>query len=117
MERYYPGHDVVDVLALSGYNWGTTRPYIGWRSFEEIFDTAYERLTALGPNVWIAEVASSEEGGEKAAWIREMLGSTAFPRSAPWCGSTRTRRPTGAWRAPRPRSQAFRDWFRVEAQR
>jgi len=34
MENYYPGHDHVHVLALSGYNWGDTRPYIGWRSFE-----------------------------------------------------------------------------------
>jgi hypothetical protein len=82
MERYYPGDDVVDVLALSGYNWGATRPYIGWRSFEEIFDTAYERITALGDQqpLWLAEIASSDEGGDKAAWVRDMFASTAFPR-------------------------------------
>jgi hypothetical protein len=27
MELYYPGDDHVDVLGLSGYNWGETRPY------------------------------------------------------------------------------------------
>jgi hypothetical protein len=81
LERYYPGHDVVDVLALSGYNWGTTRATIGWRTFEQIFDGAYERLTALGDqHVWLAEIASSEEGGDKAAWVRDMFASDAFGR-------------------------------------
>jgi mannan endo-1,4-beta-mannosidase len=80
MELYYPGDDVVDLFGLSGYNWGTTRPHIGWRSFETIFERAYERVTALGPyDVWIAEIASSEEGGDKSAWVRDMFASTAFP--------------------------------------
>lgn len=81
MERYYPGADHVDVLALSGYNWGATRPAIGWRTFEEIFARGYERLVALGSQpVWIAEIASSDQGGDKAAWIRDLFASTAFPR-------------------------------------
>ena len=81
MEHYYPGDDHVDILALSGYNWGDTRPYIGWRSFEEIFAGGYARLEALGPQpVWIAEVASTDVGGDKAAWIRDMFATTAFPR-------------------------------------
>ncbi|MFN2321768.1 MAG: glycoside hydrolase family 26 protein [Trueperaceae bacterium] len=81
MERYYPGAGHVDVLALSGYNWGATRPGIGWRSFEEIFEDAYARLVDLGTQpVWIAEMASSDEGGDKAAWIRDLFASTAFPR-------------------------------------
>lgn len=81
MERYYPGPEHVDVLALSGYNWGETRPYIGWRSFETIFETGYARLEALGDQpVWLAEIASSDEGGDKAAWVRDMFSSTAFPQ-------------------------------------
>lgn len=81
MERYYPGAEHVDVLALSGYNWGATRPAIGWRSFEEIFSGGYARLVDLGAQpVWIAEMASSDEGGDKAAWIRDLFASTAFPR-------------------------------------
>ena len=101
MENYYPGHDHVHVLALSGYNWGDTRPYIGWRSFEEIIDGAYARLMRLGPQpVWMAETASSEVGGDKAAWIRAMFASAGdFPGSRPSSGSTRTRRRTGASRA------------------
>jgi mannan endo-1,4-beta-mannosidase len=84
MERYYPGDDVVDVLALSGYNWGSTRPYIGWRDFETIFRSGYDRLTTLGPHdVWLAEIASAEEGGDKAGWVRDMFAPSTrerFPR-------------------------------------
>jgi mannan endo-1,4-beta-mannosidase len=83
MERYYPGDAHVDVLGLSGYNWGETRPYIGWRSFETVFATGYERVTALGPQpLWLTELASSDEGGDKPAWVRDMFASTAFPRIA-----------------------------------
>jgi hypothetical protein len=81
MERYYPGDAYVDVFGLSGYNWGETRPSIGWRSFETVFATGYERITALGPQpLWLTELASSDEGGDKSAWVRDMFASTAFPR-------------------------------------
>jgi mannan endo-1,4-beta-mannosidase len=81
MELYYPGDDHVDVLGLSGYNWGETRPTIGWRSFETVFATGYARITAVGPQpLWLTEMASSDEGGDKAAWVRDMFASTAFPR-------------------------------------
>lgn len=81
LELYYPGPDVVDVLALDGYNWGTTRPWTVWRSFEEVFREGYDRVAALGDQgIWFAEMASSPEGGDKAAWVSDMLASTAFPR-------------------------------------
>jgi endoglucanase len=81
MEAYYPGSDVVDVLALDGYNWGVTREWSAWRSFEEIFAEPYRRVTALGPQpLWLAELGSTDQGGDKAAWVRDMLASTAFAR-------------------------------------
>ena len=81
MELYYPGDDVVDVLALDGYNWGTTRPWTAWRSFEEVFASGYDRITALGDQpVWFAEMSSSTAGGDKASWVSAMLSSIAFPR-------------------------------------
>lgn len=81
MELYYPGADYVDVIGLDGYNWGTTRPNIGWRTYEEVFETGYARITSLGDQpVWLAEVASAELGGDKGAWVEDMLNSTAFPR-------------------------------------
>jgi putative cell wall-binding protein len=82
MESYFPGSDYVDVVALDGYNWGGDMPsHGGWQSFDAIFASAYERAAALGPHpIWIAEVAADEVGGDKAAWIRAMLGSTGYPR-------------------------------------
>jgi beta-mannanase len=82
-ERYYPGSRYVDVLALDGYNWGTSRPgYGGWRSFDQVFGSAYDRITKLGPQpVWIAETASDTMGGDKAAWVRDMFASLSrYPR-------------------------------------
>jgi hypothetical protein len=75
MERYYPGARYVDVLALDGYNWGATRPeFGGWQSFREVFERGYRRLRALGDQpIWIAEVGSAPEGGDKARWVREMF--------------------------------------------
>ena len=74
-ERYYPGANYVDVLAVDGYNWGSTKPnFGGWRSFSKTFSSAYHRLARLGPQpIWIAEVGSAIEGGSKAAWVRDMF--------------------------------------------
>ena len=75
MESYYPGAAYVDVLAADGYNWGAGTPeFGGWQSFNKIFRDAYDRLRALGPQpIWFAEVATSADGGDKAAWIRDMF--------------------------------------------
>jgi mannan endo-1,4-beta-mannosidase len=84
MEHYYPGDDVVDLFGLSGYNWGSSRPHVGWRSFEGIFRDAHDRLEHLAPHeIWLTEIASSEEGGNKAAWIHDAgraLRDGALPR-------------------------------------
>jgi hypothetical protein len=46
----------------------------GWPSFSAVFETAYERLCALGaPPIQIAEVGSATEGGDKTAWIRDIF--------------------------------------------
>ncbi len=81
-EACYPGHDAVDVLGIDGYNWGAGRPeYGGWRGVDEVFGSAYERLTRLGPQpVWIAEVGCSPNGGDKAGWVADLLAPDRFPR-------------------------------------
>ena len=81
-ERYYPGRDYVDVLALDGYNWGATKPsFGGWRSFRATFASAYRRLARLGRQpIWIAEVGSATEGGDKAQWVRSMFRTAAKMR-------------------------------------
>lgn len=71
----YPGNDYVDVVALDGYNWGTATPGTQWQSYETIFGPDLQTLAALalGKPVWIAETASVEQGGDKAAWVTEMV--------------------------------------------
>lgn len=70
-ERYYPGAAAVDWLALDGYNWGSTREWSRWQTFEEIFGGPHHRLLRLDPDkpVMIAETGCAEEGGSKGAWI------------------------------------------------
>jgi len=79
MESFYPGDSYVDVLAVDGYNWGAGTPaYGGWQTFSQVFSPAYDRLRALGPQpIWIAEVGTSSDGGDKAAWIRDMFARAA----------------------------------------
>ncbi len=72
--NFYPGDDVVDAIGIDGFNFGSTQPSIGWRSFRDIFGNAYNfiRKKYTKPIV-IAEVASTEHGGDKAAWVRNMF--------------------------------------------
>lgn len=80
MERYWPGVDHVDVLGLSGFNWGGDHP-TGWRSFSEIFAEPVNRVRQLADlPVWLTEVASAESDGAKGAWIADMVASLSdFP--------------------------------------
>jgi hypothetical protein len=71
----YPGHDVVDVIGLDGYNWGSSQPGTTWRSPAEVFDPTMAILRQLSPGtpIVLAEVASTEHGGDKAAWNGELF--------------------------------------------
>jgi beta-mannanase len=71
--HYFPGINEVDWLALDGYNWGTSREWSSWQSFQDIFAKAYDRLTESFPEkpIMIAEVGCTEEGGDKGNWIAE----------------------------------------------
>lgn len=76
LERLYPGDEYVDWLCMQGYNTGTNplRPD-RWRTFDELFGETYSALLQLSPNkpIMIAETASTEIGGSKAAWIQNAL--------------------------------------------
>jgi hypothetical protein len=74
---YYPGSDMVDVLGLDGYNWGSADV---WQTWTQVFGNSYVSLCALDPSkpVIIAETASAEAGGDKAAWI-----TSAYTREIP----------------------------------
>lgn len=69
-ERYYPGDDIVDWIGIDGYNWGDLNDS-GWRSFADIFRPVYSAYAGRKP-IMIAETASTESGGDKAAWIAAL---------------------------------------------
>jgi hypothetical protein len=82
----YPGDAYVDWTGLDGYNWGTNpnKPD-KWKTFDQVYGSTYKYIaTTLAPSkpMMIGEVASSEYGGSKATWIREMLSRVpaAYPQ-------------------------------------
>ena len=80
---YYPGNDVVDIVGLDGYNWGTTQTHAAngwdseWRSFETIFAAPLRELkqVADGKPAAVFETSSASEGGNKEEWILAALDS------------------------------------------
>lgn len=78
LRQYYPGHGYVDWTCLDGYNWGPGSPAnpIPWRSFGTLYAKTYQRVVKkIAPRkpMILAEIATSDYGGDKAAWIRNMF--------------------------------------------
>ncbi len=71
----YPGNNYVDVVGLDGYNWGTAKSGTQWETFDQIFGPDLATLRILAPKkpVWIAETASAEQGGNKSAWVANLV--------------------------------------------
>src|SRR3954451_13424740 len=72
---YYPGDDVVDVIASDGYNWYTCPGVSGpWRSFTNIFAPFHTFGQQHGKPMIVAEWGGREDPatpGRKATWIDE----------------------------------------------
>lgn len=79
---HYPGDDWVDYNSIDGYNWGDSQSWSSWLSFQEVFTPAYTALAKRPKPIFIAEFSSTENGGDKAAWIRDMFAvlPEEFPR-------------------------------------
>lgn len=82
----FPGDQYVDMLGVDGYNFGTNplKPNV-WQSFDSVMSTTFAQLAQLSPTkrIWVCETASTEIGGDKAAWITDMwqrLHSGAYPQ-------------------------------------
>jgi hypothetical protein len=75
----FPGAGYVDVVALDGYNWGTSASWSGWISPQDLFAPGIAQLRSLAPGtpILIAETASSEAGGSKAAWNTDLISYLA----------------------------------------
>jgi len=66
---YYPGSAYVDWIGVDGYNWGSEI----WRTFDEVYSSYYSTFSSYGKPMMIAEFASAEDGGNKAAWITDAF--------------------------------------------
>jgi hypothetical protein len=79
---HYPGDAWVDLISIDGYNWGTAQTWSRWQSFEQVFGPAYAALGGIDKPLFIPEFSSSEQGGDKAAWIKDMFAALPekFPR-------------------------------------
>jgi Glycosyl hydrolase family 26/PASTA domain len=75
---YYPGDEFVDWVGMDAYNWGQNSLQPDkWRDPEEVMQPTIELLGRIAPGkpICVCEDASTEIGGDKAAWITEMLGT------------------------------------------
>lgn len=73
---YYPGDEYVDWTGLDSYNWGTNPAQPDrWITPDQTITPTLKIIRELAPAkpVAIVEDASTEFGGNKADWIREML--------------------------------------------
>jgi beta-mannanase len=85
---YWPGDANVDLLAIDGYNFGTSASWSTWRSFSSVIGSSYAAVTSLSAKpLFLAETGSVEQGGDKAAWITDMFASlaTRYPRITGVC--------------------------------
>jgi beta-mannanase len=79
LAQLYPGAAYVDVVALDGYNWGTSAAWSTWQSPATLFDNGLAQLRTLAPGkqILIAETATTETGGSKAEWNTALVAYLA----------------------------------------
>lgn len=76
-QEYYPGDDVVDIVGTTilNHGLGAKTDWAKWRTFDYLFSNEYLVAQKLGKPVMLTEVATAEQGGDKAAWLRDALDS------------------------------------------
>ncbi len=74
LSELYPGSNYVDWIGMDGYNWSIVQGH-KWQTFSQVFRQTYLDILgmALSKPLVIAETASAEVGGNKAAWITDAL--------------------------------------------
>src|SRR5215469_6663982 len=83
LSELYPGDAYVDWVAMDGYNWGNVGAWHTWESFTALFLQTYNELLAMTAKpMMIAEMASTEQDGNKASWISDAF-TTQIPQYFP----------------------------------
>jgi len=73
--QYYPGNQYVDIVGMSGFNFGpntTYRPDLTWQMFSEIYNRTYQILKHYPKPLMITGIACAESGGKKTLWLQDM---------------------------------------------
>ena len=89
---WYPGDDVVDWVAVDGYNWDAPQYWQSgsntWRLLDQVFRPSFDDINTFVPADkprMIAETSTNERGDDprkKAAWICDAFGR-ALPEALP----------------------------------
>jgi hypothetical protein len=87
IKQYFPGAANVDLVGVSGYNFGATGS-LTWADPKTLFLPAYSEIQALAAKpFWITETGSTGSGGSKTAWIaslRTLKASMPMLRGVVW---------------------------------
>ncbi|MFP4162445.1 MAG: glycoside hydrolase family 26 protein [Chitinispirillaceae bacterium] len=78
--RFYPGDEYVDWVALDIFNYGeliASGDHGRWRSFDQLLSPLYRSLEDIRKPVMIAEVGTTDMGGSREVWYREMFSQIA----------------------------------------
>ncbi|MEX5299168.1 glycosyl hydrolase [Kocuria sp. CPCC 205292] len=75
LDGLYPGAGYVDVVALDGYNWGTSQTWSSWQQPWDLFAHGLSEMRRLAPGkeIIVAETAGAEAGGSKAEWNAHLV--------------------------------------------
>jgi len=73
LQELYPGDAFVDWVGMDGYNWGSIQGHV-WQPFSSVFQETYQEMLRITARpMMIAEMASAEQGGNKASWITDAF--------------------------------------------
>lgn len=81
-ERYYPGHDVVDVVSFSSYNYGScagNQSWVQWDTYDLVIKPYFDRMRVMAPTkpIFIAETAVVDApvhvGDDKNKWLYDTF--------------------------------------------
>jgi len=74
-ESYYPGNSVVDVVGFSSFNHGNCWTFTTSQPYEELYKPYLDRMSAMAPGkpIFIAEIGSTPNGLDRAAWLTDTL--------------------------------------------
>lgn len=72
IDQYFPGNTQVDLVGVSGYNFGLTGE-LEWLDPTELFQDPYIEIQNLSTKpFWIAETGTTARGGSKPVWLRAL---------------------------------------------